>query len=273
MKKLAGWSKFISRILLLAFAAHGSGVQANDLVSGAQLDRGQMIAKEAAERDAGFNDFSAEVEMILTNQNGTESRRHFRVSVLEVANDGDKSLMVFNRPRDVDGTALLTFSHKSENDDQWIYLPALKRVKRISATNRSGPFVGSEFAYEDMVWPEIEKYSCRWLRDENIDGSAAHVIERTPIYKNSGYSRQLVWYDKEELRIIKIEFFDRKGEPLKVLTVKGYQRYKGKFWRASEMHMMNTQNGKSTRLTWKHYSFEDELSDSAFQIGKLERLR
>ncbi len=269
----ADWTKIIVHFLLPAVAAYGCPAQANDSEPGAQLEKGHAIAEEAAARDTGFGDFSAEVEMILNNKKGTESRRQLSINVLEVAGDGDKSLVVFDLPRDIDGTALLTFSHKMKNDDQWIFLPALKRVKRISSTNRSGPFVGSEFAYEDMVWPEVEKYDCRWLRDETLEGIPAHVVERIPNYKNSGYSRQLVWYDKAELRIIRIEFFDRKGELLKVLAINNYQQYNDQYWRADEMLMSNIQSGKSTRLLWKDYRFSNGLSDKEFQLGKLRRIR
>ena len=90
---------------------------------------------------------------------GQESRRQLRVQVLEVSDDGDKSLFVFDEPRDVQGTAFLIHAHREDADDQWLYLPALKRVKRISSANRSGSFMGSEFAYEDMTAQEVEKFT------------------------------------------------------------------------------------------------------------------
>lgn len=236
------------------------------------VEKGFAIAKEAERRDAGFGDFSANVEMILNNKQGTASTREFSINVLEVNGDGDKSLLVFDRPRDVDGTALLTFSHKADNDDQWIFLPALKRVKRISSTNRSGPFVGSEFAYEDMILPEAEKFAWRWVKDENLNDIATHVVERAPNYKNSGYSRQLVWYDAETFCMKKIEYYDRKGELMKVLSINGYDLYKEQFWRAREMLMVNVQTGKSTQLRWSQYQFGNGFSDKDFQLARLQRL-
>lgn len=265
--------KFVTPIALMLVMPMDLRAQASDVDPQTLPDRGQLIAEDAVDRDTGFADFTAEVEMVLSNRNGTESLRRLHIKVLEVIEDGDKSLIVFDRPRDIDGTALLTFSHKAGNDDQWIYLPALKRVKRISSTNKSGPFVGSEFTYEDLIWPEVEKYNYRWLRDDVLDGVLVHVVERVPNYKNSGYSRQVVWYDQTELRITRIEFFDRRGDLLKVLTIKGYQQYKGNFWRADEMHIVNRQNGKSTRLIWENYSFGNGLSDNAFQKGRLQNLR
>jgi len=106
-------------------------------------ERGLAIAREADARDSGFGDWTAEVLMVLRDSAGGESRRDMRVSVLEMPGDGDRSLIVFNRPPDIDGTALLTHAHKSGEDDQWLYLPSVARVKRISAANKSGPFVAA----------------------------------------------------------------------------------------------------------------------------------
>ncbi|HSJ48359.1 MAG TPA: outer membrane lipoprotein-sorting protein, partial [Gammaproteobacteria bacterium] len=110
-------------------------------------ERGLAIAREADRRDQGWGDSSASMAMILRNSQGDESHRQVRVRNLEVEGDGDKTLTIFDEPLDVKGTALLTYSHKTGPDDQWLYLPSLARVKRISSRNKSGPFMGSEFAY------------------------------------------------------------------------------------------------------------------------------
>ncbi|MDE2964972.1 MAG: outer membrane lipoprotein-sorting protein, partial [Acidobacteriota bacterium] len=107
--------------------------------------RGRKIALEARERGDGFGDFSARQTMVLRNRGGQESRRQLRLQVLEVPGEGDKNLFVFDEPRDVKGTALLIHSHREKDDEQWLYLPALRRVKRISSSNQSGSFMGSEF--------------------------------------------------------------------------------------------------------------------------------
>jgi len=132
-----------------------------------------------------------------------------------VEGDGDKSMSIFDRPRDVKGTAMLTYSHALEPDNQWLYLPALKRVKRISSSNKSGPFMGSEVAYEDLSSQEVEKYSYKYLGDEVFDGHDCFIVERIPAYKYSGYKLQEVWYDKAEYRPLKIVYYDRKGALLK----------------------------------------------------------
>ena len=182
-------------------------------------ETGLKIALEARARGKGFGNFTARQVMVLRNKQGRESRRQLRLKVLEVEGDGDKSIFVFDQPRNVKGTALLIHAHKEAADDQWLYLPALKRVKRISSANRSGSFMGSEFAYEDMGSPEVEKFSYRYLRDEPCGDLTCTVSERVPVDERSGYRRQLVWRDRDELRIWKVQYYDRKDAHLKTLTL------------------------------------------------------
>jgi predicted RND superfamily exporter protein len=236
-------------------------------------EQGLAIAVEADRRDTGFGDFLAELSMILRNRHGEESSREMRTRTLEVEDDGDKSLVIFDRPGDVAGTAFLSWSHTTGSDDQWIYLPALKRVKRIATNNKSGPFMGSEFSYEDISSQEVEEYTYRYLRDELLGGVETYVVEQDPVDDNSGYSRVVVWRDKEHFRPLKIEFFDRKGDLLKTLTYVGYQQYLGQYWRADRMEMVNHQTGKSTELQWHSYEFATGLRDRDFNQNGLKRAR
>jgi len=237
-------------------------------------ENGLAIAQEADRRDAGFGDFTADILMILKNKQGREKIRKIRIRTLEVEGNGDKSLTIFDEPRDVKGTAFLTFSHKVRNDDQWLYLPALKRVKRISSRNKSSSFVGSEFAYEDISSQEVEKYTYKRLGDEGYDGQDCFVIERYPVdKKDSGYKRQVAWIDKSEYRTLKANYYDRKGSLLKTLTIEGYQKYLDKYWRADKMNMVNHQNGKSTKLVWSNYKFRLGLKDRDFNKNSLRRAR
>ena len=237
-------------------------------------EKGLAIAREADRRDSGFGDFTANMRMVLKNRHGQESIRLIRIKTLEVEGDGDKSLSIFDNPRDVKGTAFLTLSHKTGDDDQWLYLPALKRVKRISSRNKSGSFMGSEFSYEDIASQEVEKYTYRWLRDEILDSRECFVSERYPVdKKNSGYSRMVSWMDKEAYRPFKVEYYDRKNALLKTLTITDYKQYLDQFWRAGEMHMINHQSGKSTLLYWSDYQFQIGLTDRDFNKNSLKRAR
>jgi outer membrane lipoprotein-sorting protein len=236
-------------------------------------EKGLAIAVEADRRDKGFGDSTAGMDMILRNRQGDESRRELRVRTLEVEGDGDKSLSIFDAPPDVKGTAFLTFSHVTGLDDQWLYLPSLKRVKRISSKNKSGPFMGSEFAYEDIASDEVEKYTYVYLGDEPCDGMDCFVIERRPVDSNSGYTRQAVWIDKQEYRPQQVVYYDRKDALLKTLTFHEYRQYLEKFWRALRMEMVNHQTGKSTTLSWRDYRFRTGLSDRDFDQNSLKRAK
>jgi outer membrane lipoprotein-sorting protein len=236
-------------------------------------EQGLAIAREADKRDSGYGDWSADVVMALRDASGGEAQRQLRFRALEVPGDGDKSLIIFDRPPDIRDTALLTFTHKTGDDEQWLYLPEVARVKRISAANKSGAFVGSEFAYEDLVSEEVEKYTYKYLRDEPCGPLACFVVERYPVDKRSGYTRQVVWRDQAEYRIQKIEYYDRKASLLKTLTMAGYRQYKLRFWRADTMTMVNHQSGRSTVLTWGNIVFTAGAREADFTPAALSRAR
>ncbi len=236
-------------------------------------EKGLEIATEADRRDEGFGDYRSNMEMILRNRQGEQTTRRMRSRTLEVDGDGDKGLIIFEDPADVKGTAFLTFTHKTKSDDQWLYLPALKRVKRISSSNKSGPFMGSEFAYEDLSSQEVEKYGYTFLRDEAIDGRDHFVLERDPVDPKSGYTRQVVWMDKDEYRVWKVEFYDRKNSLLKTLTLADYQQYLDKHWRAGRLDMQNHQTGKSTTLNLTDFEFGNGYTDADFNRNSLSKAR
>ena len=236
-------------------------------------EKGLAIIQEVDRRDTGWTDAKADMRMILRNKQGEESERSLRIDSLEVEGDGDKSLSVFDSPKDIKGTAFLSYTHALKPDDQWLYLPALKRVKRIASANKSGPFVGSEFAYEDLTSQEVEKYTYKYLRDEAFNDKDCFVIEAYPVYENSGYTRQVVWIDKEIHQPLKIVYYDRKDALLKTLISSDWNQYLDQYWRPGRMSMENHQTGKSTELSWSNYRFKVGLTDRDFDRNTLKRTR
>ena len=237
-------------------------------------EKGFIIIREADKRGTGFSDFTANMQMILMNKQDQKSERKIRIRTLEVKEDGDKSLIIFDTPRDIKGTAFLSFTHKVGDDDQWLYLPALKRIKRISSRNKSGSFMGSEFSYEDIASQEVEKYTYKWIRDERYEGREYFVLEKYPVdKKNSGYTKQVIWLDKKEYRVWKAEYFDRKNSHLKTLTSMDYRKYLNQYWRPDRMYMVNHQTGKSTKLIMSNYKFRTGLKESDFNKNSLRRIR
>jgi hypothetical protein len=236
-------------------------------------EKGRLIAEEASHRSSGYGDATARLRMILRNRQGQVSQRELRVRSLEVA-DGTRSLCIFDTPADVKDTVLLTHTHKGAADDQWLYLPAEKRVRRIAAQNKAGSFMGSEFSYEDLASPVLEKYTYLWLRDEALEGQDCFVIERRAKEgAASGYVREVAWLDKQEYRTLKVDYYDRKDSLLKTLTLKDYRQYLGRFWKPHDMVMANHQTGKSSQLIWSDIAFRTGLTENDFSQATLALVR
>ena len=238
-------------------------------------DRGFEIAARSDRTDLGFGNSEVELQMVLRNAAGDESTRSLRISTLEKPDEsvGDKSLVLFDTPNDIKGTALLSHAKILDSDDQWLYLPALKRVKRISSANKSGPFVGSEFAFEDFTAIELNKFDYRYVGSETCGALQCDLLERLPRYDNSGYTRQLAWVDQGEFQIRRVEFYDRRGDLLKVLELDDYRQYDNGVWRAHRLAMNNVQTKKQTELLYGDYRFGTDLDARDFVSGKLKRLR
>ncbi|MEE8438347.1 MAG: outer membrane lipoprotein-sorting protein [Micropepsaceae bacterium] len=238
-------------------------------------ERGYELAARSDASDNGFGDSEVDVTMRLRNAAGQETSREMTFRTLERENTdvGDKSLVVFSTPRDVEGTALLSHAQILEPDDQWLFLPALGRVRRISSANKSGPFVGSEFAFEDFTSLELNKYEYNWIGEDEIDGLSVDVVERFPRYENSGYTRQISYIDRDVYQIRRVEFFDRRGDLLKTLDLTDYREYDGGIWRAQLLTMVNHLTGKSTDLIYSDFEFGADLSDNDFNRAILDRIR
>ena len=216
--------------------------------------KGLRIAKLTREKNEGFKGESAEMEMILIDAYDAKTVRQMTSKVMENESDGDKSLMIFQNPKDVKGTKMLTHSHKEGDDDQWLFLPSLRRVKRISSRNKSSAFMGSEFSYEDLGSQEIEKYNYNWIKDAKTKkGEKLWILQRVP-KKKSGYSKMIMYVSKTKYNPVKIDYYDRKGELLKTAKFSNYKVYKvgkKKLFRAHKIHMKNLQTKKQSVFTWK----------------------
>ena len=189
---------------------------------------------------------------------------------LEIATEVDVRDRGFG---DTTSTMTMTLFDQYGNSTSRLYLPALKRVKRIASSNQAGPFMGSEFAYEDISSQELEKYTYKYLRNEDYQGLDCFVVEYDPIDRKSGYSKQIVWIDTKEYRSHKIEFYDRKESLLKTLVYKNYSKYNGKFWRADIFEMENHQTGKKTILEFDDWKFQTGLAAKDFNKKSLKKVR
>jgi len=236
-------------------------------------EQGEHIFVTRDQMDNGYTDAFTTLTMTLSNAAGQQSTRKMATRYLEVQNDGDKTLITFQYPRDIKGTGLLTFEHTEQADDQWLYLPALKRVKRIASKNKSGSFVGSEFSYEDIASTKPEKYNYKYIREDTHQAIKVWIVERYPKDQNSGYTKIISWVDQSNFQIVKQEYFDRKGTPLKVSFDNGNTLYREKFWRPSKITMKNLQTKKKTTLVFSKWEFQQGQKKSLFSKRSLERQR
>lgn len=267
-------NKSLSTLAFVLGITIGTTINTASAVENAET-KGFEVAARSDRSDLGFGDSSVHLKMVLRNAAGQETTRSLYIKTLEKPNEdvGDKSLIVFDKPADIDGTALLSHARILEADNQWLFLPALKRTKRISSVNKSGPFVGSEFAFEDFTALELNKFTYKYLRSEACGDLTCDVVERTPRYKHSGYTRQVSWIDQSIYQVRRVEFFDRRGDLLKVLTLTDYRQYQDKFWRAHKFSMDNVQTKKHTDLIYGDYEFGAGLNERDFGKLALRRVR
>lgn len=269
-------ARFVSLLLYGVLAVGLVNIARADSVDGPTVeDRGYAVAARSDRSDRGFGDSKVELKMVLRNKAGKTTTRSLRLTTLEIPNEdlGDKSLIIFDTPVDIEGTALLSHARILDPDDQWLYLPALKRTKRISSVNKSGPFVGSEFSFEDFTALELNKYDYRYIGEEACGDLTCDVVERIPRYEHSGYKRQLAWVDQEVFQIRKVDFYDRRGDLLKTLTLDDYRLYDDQYWRALTLRMVNHRTGKETDLIYSEYIFGVGLDDKDFVKTVLRRVR
>ncbi len=252
-------------------------------LAGADGDnRGRQIFVEIDQRhNSNYQDFEVGLRMVLTTRRGKQTERQLRIRQLEKADDGDKVMVVFDQPASIRGTALLTHTHLQRPDDQWLFLPALERVKKIASRNKSGAFVGSEFSYEDLTAPEVDKYTYRLLREETCRQQFCAVVERIAKDRFSGYSREIHWVDVEQFRTWKVEYYAKRGDKLfKVLTLDQHRNYAiaeqnpPRLWRPHLMRMENLRTGNQTELRWDNYQFARGFTDDReFSVSSLRRAR
>jgi hypothetical protein len=228
------------------------------------------VAKKSEDVMSGFKDSISKMQMTLVDANGAKKVRTMKMKVLE-GKDEDKSLMEFLTPADVKGTKFLNYEHVTKDDDQWLYLPALKRVKRIASRNKSGSFMGSEFSYEDLSAFNVKKYKYSGeAKKAKLNGEEVYVIESIPVSKYSGYTKLITYVDTKTFLAKKIEYFDRKNELLKTATFEKYKKF-GNVYRIAKIVMKNTQNDKTTILVWSDEKIKNGLKSKDFHKRYLKR--
>ncbi len=226
------------------------------------------IASKVKANSDGYGSARTIIEMTLVDQAKNSSKRVMHsISMENKENDGingDKSLIEFKTPLDVKGTKFLSHEKINKNNNQWLYLPALKRVKRITSKNKSGSFMGSEFSYEDISSRDLSKYTySKDYKESKLDGIDVYIYERYPKDKDSAYSKQVLYVDKNKFLLYKAQFYDRKKELLKTGIYSGYKKF-GNTYRLKKIIMTNHQNKKSTALKYLKDEIHLNLNSKLF---------
>ncbi len=243
------------------------------IVVAGPAEDGRKIAEKADKNIRGFGDEYTKNTMYLINANKDTVVRKMVSLTLEREFAEDHSIIQFLDPPDVKGTGLLTYQNPAGDDKQWLYLPDLRRVKKISSRKKSGSFMGSEFAYEDITGNTLNKFKYKKLEDATYNGIDCYVVEKVPTYKNSGYTKIKVWFSKENYLAQRMEYTDRKNSLLKVQTFLGWKLYGKSSWRADGIVIENLQTKKKSVLNFADRKLgTGKYKASDFTTRALERI-
>jgi len=229
---------------------------------------GREVMNKIQAKSQGYLGATSKMVMTLIDAHGAKVERIMNAEVLENTKTGDKSITAFEKPLDVKGTKLLTWTVKDGANSQWLFLPKFKRVKKINSRNQAGSFMGSEFSYEDIAGQQIDKYKYKLLKED----AKSWTVESTPIDK-SGYSKMITVISKDKVNPLSIEYFDRKGELLKVSTLENFKTYKANkksFELANKITMENKQTKKKSVIEWTKRILGVKLKESDFKSTKLK---
>ena len=266
----------MTRMLLLAvFLIAPPSSRADERDTGALT--GRQIMELVDQRDDG-DKVVADMRMILIDKGG--GRRNRTIHSLRMEDGEDTlSIMFFVEPADVKDTGFLTYDYEEpdRDDDQWLYLPALKKTKRIASADKSGSFMGSDFTYADMTDRNLDSYDYTLLKEIEIDGVPVWVVEAIPNtereIKETGYTREIVFVRKDNHVQIRSKTWVKKGKRNKYFDVKKLDLIDG-IWTRTEMHM-TTKKGKRTLhktiLSAENVKYDQDMDADTFSVRRLEK--
>jgi Outer membrane lipoprotein-sorting protein len=254
-------------VTLLLFALLG-------LASPAAAQSGAEVMTKQRELQKVTDEEERQALKLVSRSGATKERKLVRW-VLTGTGDLDKILVRFLAPRDVENTGLLTWEAKDGNDDQWLYLPAIRKPKRIAASGKKNRFMGTDFAYEDLRPEAVSVHRYLVVGSEAVDGADCWVVEATPATErqagDSGYSKRRLWVRKDHHLTVKREYFDKQGKLEKVETHRKLVNVAGTVWRANEIEMHDVQQGTRTLVTVESRAVNRGLKDDFFTETELIR--
>lgn len=232
----------------------------------AQAPSGEEIMRRAhlAMYYAG-TDMRTRVTMRLVSREGSERVRELTMARRTLREGGEQRyFLFFHRPPDVREMAFLVWKYPGRDDDRWLYVPALKLVRRIAASDKHTSFVGSDFSYEDISGREPEEDSHRLVREETVGGRDAHVVESIPRDPGGAeFSRKLSWIETATGLPLREEYYDQRGDLARVFTADEVKAVQG-FWTVTRRTMTNVQSGHRTEVTLSDTRYDLKLAPDLF---------
>jgi outer membrane lipoprotein-sorting protein len=223
-------------------------------------------------------DSDSEATFTLVNNSGQERvRKTQSVTKLIEGTTDNRRMVRFLSPPDVKGTVSLMIEHSGNDDDLWIYLPALKKVRRLVASNKKDAFVGTDFSYGDVIGHRVEDWNHQLTKEETVDGKDCYLIQSTPkneeITSLSGYSKRLTWIDRSNFVALKGEFYDLNGQLLKTAQASQVEEVDAKNgkWQPMQVVMKNVQTGHSTTITIENFKTNVGVEDDYFTTRYMEK--
>ena len=223
-------------------------------------------------------DSVAEATFTLINKTGQQRvRETYGITKLEENGIDNMRLTRFLSPPDVKGTVSLLIEHADKDDDIWIYLPALKKVRRLVAGNKKDSFMGTDFSYADVIGYKVGEWNYTLLKEDTLDGQPCYVIEALPksdaVKDSNGYSKRIGWLREDNLMAIKMDYWDEAGQMLKTSTYSDIQLVdpkRGK-WQAMRLESKNVQTGHHTVIQFKDFKANQHLKDELFTTRYMEK--
>ena len=237
----------------------------------AQNLSGKEIMQKVKDRPDGDNRKST-MQMELINKRAKKRNRSVVSYSMDLGKD-KKSIMFFLSPADVKGTGFLTWEYDNpdKDDDRWLYLPAMKKTRRISGTSaRKDYFMGTDFTYDDLGSRNVDEGTHKLVEEEKADNYDCWVIESKPKDPKDMYSKKVSWIRKDCLFAHKVEFYDKMGNLLKTLTISDIKKIDG-FWTAQKMHIINHQTDHQTILLMSETKYNIEIDENLFTVSNLEK--
>jgi len=230
---------------------------------------GREIIDNVYNRPTG-KDVRSKMTMTLVNSRGA-TRERVIDQYLKDYGETEKMVMFFLSPADVRDTSFMNWSYDDGRDeDQWIYLPALKRVKRISSDSKGDYFMGSDFTYDDLGDRHPSEDEHRLLRMESIGNDTVYVVESIPREDDYLYSRTVTWVVKDKWIGLKKEFYDEDGDLLKTLDIRNVEKISG-YWVLTDLEMHNVQENHTTNIILSDVRLDSGVSDDMFSERRMRR--